>query len=46
MRVESRRGPKRKKTQKKLVLQVGKLIFLVIFSLLLFLYTSNMISKT
>jgi hypothetical protein len=45
VRVESRKGPK-KKNPKKCVLQVGKFIFLlVIFLLLLFLHTSNMISR-
>jgi len=47
MRLESRRGPNRRKKEKeKCVLKIRKLIFLlVIFSLLLFLSTSKMISK-
>jgi hypothetical protein len=44
MRFESRRGQKRKKGRKH-VLLVGRLIFLlVIFSILLFFCTSKMIS--
>jgi hypothetical protein len=39
-------GVQREEKRKKHVLQVGKLVFLlVIFSLLLFLYTSTMISR-
>ncbi len=47
MRSESTKGPKRRKRKKKkLVFEVGKLIFLlVIFSLLFFLCTSKMISR-
>jgi hypothetical protein len=37
MRFESRRGSKRKKKKEKSVLKVGKLFFLFIFGLLIFL---------
>jgi hypothetical protein len=40
-----RKGPKRGKKQKKSVLQVGIFFFLAIFSLLIFLCTSKMISR-